>query len=431
MRTDCPDLDSVADVEEASGRLLQHILIGCERCRLALDGLMEPVENAYPEEEYAAAFDRAWNSAGGLRRAVAKVDALIEEQTAAQVALSLASSVSLRTPIVLSRVYHRVKDLINSDLDEARRLAEAGAKLVDQLLEDRPDDPNVWDAAVYGHLALADVERRSGHLPEAGDRLSQARRVLDKGTGSPDLEGLFRHRRGLYRSQINQLDRALDDFTAAERCYFGCGMDHEAGMVMLSRAMALANSGYVQEGIDVRMEASLLVDFARRPRAALMIGQNMAAGYSQLGQVEAALRFLASTLHRFGDQLSETDRLQMQWSAGRIQLEAGRFADAEETFREIQDAYVARSLPYEATLSSVELCLAILQDGRLDEATELARHLVGLFRSLGYPQELLASLHLLQECTTVSAALRVRHTVAELVAAAPPPLDRRRRQAPV
>ncbi|MFQ5528359.1 MAG: hypothetical protein ACE5GX_19160 [Thermoanaerobaculia bacterium] len=419
-----------SDDRKLSVEFVQHLLVGCSSCREEFDRLWHGEK--HPSEDYEAVFDRALDSALSevklAQRSNLKLESLFENRTAAQVAVSLRSSRSLRRASVLYPLYERVKDLISSDIVEASELASVGDQLAKELLASDPEQPRNWDARLLASLAQADVARRSSEIRSAAVYIEEAGRALERGTGAQDLVALFYHRRGLYYSQVNRLDAAIEDLERSRRQYLRVGLQHEAGMVMLSWAMALGNHGRIEEAIDVRMRAAVLIDFRKRPRAAFMIGQNMAMDYAELGMPAVAIRFVASTRERFCEVLSETDELQLRWSEGRLLLEAGRPTEAETVFEDIQSEYMALGLPYEATLSAVDLCLAIFHSGRINEATEIAASLVSTFASIGYPQELLASVSILKTCESVQAAQVVRASVEAAGAGLTPQARAQRRQ---
>lgn len=109
---------------------------------------------------------------------------------------------------------------------------------------------------------------------------------------------------------------------------------------------------------------------------------NLARSASQMGQPTTALRWLRSaTAHRegVGDELIYVC-FQMR---GVLAFENGHSSEAVDCFYDCRDYYLGAGDPLEATYSTVWLCHALLEEGRIGELMKVANEslqLVGLLK---------------------------------------------------
>lgn len=82
----------------------------------------------------------------------------------------------------------------------------------------------------------------------------------------------------------------------------------------------------------------------------------------------------------------------------------GRRGEAVAAFRQVQEEFTSRSIPFDAALVSLELAVLWLDDGRTKEVKKLALKMLWIFNSQEVHQEALAALTLFHEAALKEAA---------------------------
>ncbi|MFL6292577.1 MAG: hypothetical protein ACJ759_16920, partial [Thermoanaerobaculia bacterium] len=83
---------------------------------------------------------------------------------------------------------------------------------------------------------------------------------------------------------------------------------------------------------------------------------------------------------------------------GRLDVAEGKYARAEEIFREVKRGFLELGRPNHSAVASLDLAEVLLRRGRWVEAKEEALEAVQLFKTLNLGPEAYASVILLREC---------------------------------
>jgi transcriptional regulator with XRE-family HTH domain len=252
---------------------------------------------------------------------------------------------------------------------------------------------------------LANAARVGGRLDEAEACFAQAIDLWEHGDPALPLDpsriwdllaSLRRDQRRIPEA-LDLLDRALS-LAPQER----------VGRILVKRARTLEEIGDYEGAVANLRRAVPLIDAEADPRTAWAARFNLCENLLQLGRpAEAAplLPEIRELAHRLGNGL---DLQRLRWLEGRIAGFEGRWPEAEAILTEVRDAFLARDIPFDTALASLELAVAQLEQGKTAEVKEVTRPLVPLFAALKIGREALAALRLF--CT---AAQRDAATLAE------------------
>jgi transcriptional regulator with XRE-family HTH domain len=109
---------------------------------------------------------------------------------------------------------------------------------------------------------------------------------------------------------------------------------------------------------------------------------------------------------------NELDLVRVLWLSARVAAGRGQREEAIASLEQVQRDFMVRGLPYDAALSSLDLAVIYLKEGRLVAVKTLAREMAPIFQAQGIAREALVSLALFrdaaqQETATLELAWRV------------------------
>ena len=142
----------------------------------------------------------------------------------------------------------------------------------------------------------------------------------------------------------------------------------------------------------------------REPRDEFLLAINRGANLCHLQRHAEAAAFAATAMRVAGELENDLDSLRARWLQGRVHLGLGDRDGARGLLEEVRSQFLARSLPYDAALASLELSELYLQEGRFAEVREMTAELVALFESKNIHREALAALQLFQRAVVLESA---------------------------
>jgi tetratricopeptide (TPR) repeat protein len=246
--------------------------------------------------------------------------------------------------------------------------------------------------------ADAEVQRAKGlwEAGEAGDpeKLLDEARVLG-------LEASLRRDQRRLPEALDCLDRAL----AADR---GGLRAH----LLINRAKTLEELDDYEEAVATLRKALPLVDAERDPRLYWNLCFNLSENLFQVGRYEevpSLLEEVQKLALRVGNGLG---LVHLGWLRGRLAAGLGHHAEAEAAFEQVRQEFLARDIPFDTGLITLELAALFQEQGRTAEVKKLARELAPVFQEQRVPREALATLILFreaveQETLTVEMARRL------------------------
>jgi len=162
--------------------------------------------------------------------------------------------------------------------------------------------------------------------------------------------------------------------------------------------------GDVASALGVLAQAAPLVEAAGDPRLLLALRFKVANNLYHLQRFAEAADLLPEIRELAHQQRAELDGLRVSWLAGRVAAGLGRRAEAMAGLEAVRQHFTDLELPYEAALSSLDLSVLWLQEGRTAEVREIAVAMEWIFKAKGIQRESLVALQLFRTAADRDAA---------------------------
>ena len=151
---------------------------------------------------------------------------------------------------------------------------------------------------------------------------------------------------------------------------------------------------------------------------------NMADDLVLLERYKEAAELLPQVRKLVLEQANELDLIRVGWLTARVAAGEGRTAEAIAGLEQVRDAFTVHKQPYNAALSSLDLAVLWLREGRTREVKELAITLGWIFTVKGIARKALTALQLFcnaasQEAATVELARKVIADIEQARRSAP------------
>ena len=299
-----------------------------------------------------------------------------------------------------------------SDPQEALALADLAL-----LIAERVEGSEDWRRRVQGFAwaHMANARRVANDLSGADEAFARAWDLWRADAASDphllpewrmlDLEASLRRAERRFAEALELLDRA---FRAAIASHHPIAL----GRILLNKEHVCSQMGDLEGALAALREAAPFVDASGNPRLLFALRFNMADNLCQLDRhAEAAdlLPVVRELAERLGNEL---DLVRVVWLTARVATGRGLWEEAIDGLEQVRRDFTARGLPYDAALSSLDLAVLYLKEGRTGEVKALAREMAPIFQAQGIAREALASLTLFrdaaqQDTATVELACRV------------------------
>jgi transcriptional regulator with XRE-family HTH domain len=268
-----------------------------------------------------------------------------------------------------------------------------------------------WRLEGWARHFLANAERVCNDLPAAERARARGRKLWE--AGAPGDPGLLEEawlpglEANLWMDQ-RRLPEALERIDEA----LALAPRERRAEVLLSKSNILRRLDDPEGSTAVLLEAEPLIDAQREPRLAFGVRFNLLADLCALGRAaEAAPRLPAVRMlaERLGEPL---DLSRCLWLQGQVDAGVGRPAEALAAFGQVRRVFLEHPLPYEYALVSLDLSLALLEQGRTAEVARVAEEMLWIFKAQEVHPEALAALRVFceaarQEIATIELTRRV------------------------
>ncbi len=270
--------------------------------------------------------------------------------------------------------------------------------------------------------------RVSGHLDKTAEAFDRAWELWKAGAGvDPALlpEWRMLSLEATLRRVEHRFAEALELLARAET---GAGGEPAAlAAILLKREFVYEQMGDLEGALAVLDEAAPYVEASRDARLLWVFRFETAKALCALERYEAAAALLPEVrelAERLGNKL---DIVRVGWLAARVDAGQGRREGAIAGLEQVRREFSARPIPYDAALSSLELSVLYLEEGRTGAVKALVREMGAIFKSQGIAREALASLSVFfeaaqKETATVELVRRVIAEVEDSRRKAPRPL---------
>ncbi len=331
-------------------------------------------------------------------------------------------------------------DAAFEDPGRAINFAELGVKVA-QSLGDAYDPYWVLDLRARAYAYLGNAQRVLGELRSAETAFREAEAFLARSmTGNEIVRAEVIYLKSSLRRAQRRLGESGEMVEQALAIYRQQDDPQGLGNTLLKRAKLLEELGdtegaiaSLREAVDISEPLSRLGLYSRHN---LVLCMTLAGRYEEADQLMSEVR---ETFDRGGRPL---DLLRLRWTEAKISRGQGRLREAEESFRQVQDEFLARGMGYDAALVSLDLAILFAQEHRTEDLKRLAAEILQVFESRDVHREAVATLILFQSAcdeerlsadlaTQLATVLQrerrtksgsiLRPAVRSVPAAAPPP----------
>lgn len=222
-----------------------------------------------------------------------------------------------------------------------------------------------------------------------------------------DLEASLRREQRRFEDALERLDRASE----IAHC-----SNETSGRLLLKKEHVYEQMGDIAMAVSVLAEATCLLRGSTDDRLVFTVRYNTAADLCQLERHREADALLPQ-VRELAEQLrNELDLLRVVWLEAEIANGLGRREHAVALLEQVRREFTARYLPYDAALSSLDLCVLFLEEGQTPKVRELALAMTWIFSAQGIEREALAALALFcQAASSDTATVELaRAVIAEI-----------------
>lgn len=313
--------------------------------------------------------------------------------------------------------------------DEALELADLAL-----LISRRVAGEERWCSRLQGYAwaFVANARRVANDFDGADEAFAQAWALWRAGAGSApdllpewrllDLEASLRREQLRFSEALGLLDRAQSLCAEVEAA---------TGRILLKKEHILSQMGDFEGALAVLDEATSLIERVREPRLLFGLLFNRADNLIHLERYTEAAELLPEVRRLAEQQANELDLVRVLWLEAKILAGQGERRRAAAALEQVQREFTVRKLPYDAALSSLDLALLRLEEGRTAEVRALALGMAWIFTSQKIHREALAALALFckaaeREVVTADLTRSVIARIEEVRRSAPRPEARGR-----
>ena len=183
-------------------------------------------------------------------------------------------------------------------------------------------------------------------------------------------------------------------------------------ILLLEKEHVYNQMGDIERAFAALAEAAPLVEASGDGRLLFALRFNMADNLCHLERHEEAAQLLPVVRELAIQQANELDLIRVSWLTAKVAAGEGRAEEAIAGLEQVRQDFTALELPYNAALSSLDLCALLLKAGRTVEVKEIAVAMAWIFRAQGIEREAVAALSLFcdaaaQETASIELAQRV------------------------
>jgi transcriptional regulator with XRE-family HTH domain len=237
-----------------------------------------------------------------------------------------------------------------------------------------------------------------------------------------DLESSLRREQQRFSEALELLDRAR----------LLCGDDETAtGRILLKTEHVREQTGDIEGALAALAGAAPFIKASGNLRLLFAHLFKTANNLCHLERYAEAAGLLPEVRSLAMQQANELDLVRVLWLEARIDTGQGEGRKAAATLEQVQREFAAHKLPYDAALSSLDLALLRLEEGRTAEVRALALGMAWIFTSKKIHREALAALALFcesaqREAVTMDLTRSVIARIEDVRRSAPRPQGRGR-----
>lgn len=250
-------------------------------------------------------------------------------------------------------------------------------------------------AAAWGEVGNA--RRRLGNFTSAEQAFRTAMGHAGCGTGAVELHATLLDLSASLSIAERSFDRADRSLALACLLHEKSGHETKVAKALIQRGLVAAYTEKFETAASFFGLALCRIDREQEPhlfRTAILNTVGALIDLNQLDRAETLLASAGPLLEEIGGAI---DKLKVRWVEAKIARAAGRYHQAERTFREIRRAFAEERMPYYVALVNLELCAIWLHSRQTDELRTAVAEALSTFLALGIEREALASVILLDQ----------------------------------
>jgi tetratricopeptide (TPR) repeat protein/DNA-binding XRE family transcriptional regulator len=263
----------------------------------------------------------------------------------------------------------------------------------------------LWRSRIEGYcLAFrANAWRVGNDMPAAEEAFLQARELWEAGAPADpgvlpewrflSLEGSLRRDERRFDEALRALDRAV-----------ALAPPDAVGSILLQKGSTFEQMGEAERATDVLAEAIPLIDGRRDPRLPWILRFNLASSLCDLGRYTEAEELLDGIRRSAVELRKELDLVRVLWLEGKVVAGLGQSKRARASFEQVRREFAERAMPYDFALTTLDLTVLCVEEGRTEEVRLLADEMVCLFKAQGIARETLAAVELFSQAARQDAA---------------------------
>jgi tetratricopeptide (TPR) repeat protein len=315
--------------------------------------------------------------------------------------------------------------------DEALELAELALSIAERV----PGEES-WRSRLKGYCwaHIAHARRIANDLSGADKGFAQAWELWRAGADcDPELlaewlllamEASLRRSQRRFPEALELLDRAIASP--------GASSPENSSILLLEKEHVFNQMGDIESAFAALAKAEPLVAASGERRLLFALRFNMTDNLHRLEHFDKAAELLPQARDVAIEQANELDLIRVSWLSAKVSAGQGQTEEAISGLEQVVRDFTVRELAYDAALSSLDLSVLWLKEGRTAEVKKLAVAMCWIFKTQGIDREALAALSLFreaaqQESATVGLVRQVITDIEQARRSASPPVDGRGR----
>ena len=189
------------------------------------------------------------------------------------------------------------------------------------------------------------------------------------------------------------------------------GDDHMAGRFRVVYAEAIAAAGDTEHAVGQYVEALGELDLIREPSWGYIIAMHLLHEMLELGNVDAARRYLRAAIRASKGISKAEDKLRLEWVKAKIDAAECNLDRAVWRLETVRDGFADLGRPYEAATAALEAGLIYAEAGEVELLRVSAEDSYRLFAAMGIEPKALAAFGALRAASTVESVRAVQAAV--------------------
>ncbi|MFL6292572.1 MAG: hypothetical protein ACJ759_16895 [Thermoanaerobaculia bacterium] len=384
--------------------VVRHLLLPCPPCAAVVAEAMQQLANpdSVPEDRYDDAIERAFQAALGREKSLQqrKAEAGRLEAILAQGGMTAIAELPMETDqlALIDALLARSWAVRHDKPWEMVQLADLAVKQAQALDACDHGVAHVADVHCRAWAELGNALRVADRYMDAAEALALGRRMFELGTRDELLEVRVTELEASLAADRRQFTVALLKLTKVYCFYRRKRMDHLAGRTLILKGLYLNYESRIDEAIELLRRGRALLDPKRDPDLHYSAAHNELFCLVNAGRYQEAKRLRLERSRELSWGKGRMDQIRLRGVDGRLDIAEGKFARAEEIFREVKQDFLELGRKYHSAIASLDLAEALLRRGRWVEAKEEALEAIQVFQSLKIGMEAYASVIVLREC---------------------------------